>query len=939
MCGSPLGTIRFILPLILLIYFPLICFGQNSNIDSLNHRLQLVGGKERVDVLNALAFHYLIIDLNKSYELIQNTKKEAERFNYPLGTAQAEIYEGLYFNLRGEKKKALQLLQNGSEHARKLGHRGWQGYALTQLGNFYRNQGLYDSAKIWYNHSLRVLGDSLYPWHLSVLYRNLGRYYGNIALPKQEFLYLEKSRAIREKLTDKVLLADIYVNLSQWHLSQSNLELALEYLKKAEGVRADASAIEIQLDIKYQKAIIFFRQGKYADGLAFFEEVKSFYLKNGSLKAYAKALIDLGEVLEEIGNYDISLKNYYEALKVAEEKSYLNDEVLALIGISRNFYRLKQSPMATSFVNTAIQLAEANRFTADAARAYNQKGLIFKFEKKYDSALVFFEKSLAIRKNTNDKKGAASTMANIGETLEAKGKLKEALGYLLESIQLKEEILHQSGLAWGYYDLGSVYTKLGDYTRANRYLKLAEQTARLTNHGIVLANTYETRRNLLAKQGKLNEALRYSILFEKLKDSVNNSVLSNRILSLQSNYELDKRNQEIRLLQANDQLRQKAMENQQEKIDNQRIIILITIIGLAIASVLFYKLFRSSNQTKLLNRQLQERNEEITAQSEELTEANNALQKVNAELAERSEEILAQAEELTEANTSLTELNRALAEKQEEIQTQSEELRVSNEIIRQLNEGLEQKVTDRTRQLEQAYKELDTFFYRSSHDFRRPLTTFMGLSEVAKITVKDQHALHLFEKVRETAVNLDRMLIKLQSISDVGAQQFVYKEISIPLLLEATLDSFRESMERKKIKFQSQTQNLPGFYSYPAFIKIIIENLIENAIQFCRPQDAFIDLEIQNQDGGLQLTIKDNGIGIEKEYQDRIFDMFFRGSEHSKGNGLGLYIVKKAVEKLNGRITFESTPAVGTTFVVWIPNGNQFVHKSQNLRDSQSSMI
>ncbi|NOS91674.1 MAG: tetratricopeptide repeat protein [Cyclobacteriaceae bacterium] len=907
------------------IFFSSIVFAQNTTVDSLNERVQSLTGKEQVDALNALSFNYLIIDLAKSYALIQKTKELSQQLNYPLGTAQAEIYEGLYFNLKSDKKKALQLLQKGGEEARKIGHRGWQGYALTQLGNFYRNQGLYDSAKIWYTNSYRVLSDSLYPWHLSVLYRNMGRYYGNIALPKQEFFYLEKARAIREHLPDKVLLADIYVNLSNWHLSQSNLEQALDYLKKAEGVRADASATEIQLDIQYQKAIIYFRQGKYSEGLAYFEEVKSFYLKNSSLKAYTKALIDLGEVLEEIGDYDISLKNYYEALKVAEEKSFLNDEVLALIGISRNFYRLKQSAMANQFVGKALQLAEANRFTSDVARAYNQKGLILKFEKKYDSAILFFEKSLAIRKNTNDKKGTASTLANIGETQEAKGNLKEALRYLLESIQLKEEILHQSGMAWGYYDLGSVYTKLGNYPEAHRYLTLAEKTARLTRHGIVLVNIYETRRNLLGMQGRTREALQFSILFEKLKDSVTNSALSNRILSLQSNYELDKRNQEIRLLQANDQLQQKALENQQEKIDNQRIIILISILGLAVAGVLFYQLFRSSHQTKSLNKQLQEKNEEVTAQSEELSEANNALQKVNTELGERSEEILAQAEELTEANASLTELNKALAEKQEEIQAQSEELRESNEIIRQLNEGLELKVTDRTRQLEQAYKELDTFFYRSSHDFRRPLTTFMGLAEVAKITVKDQNALHLFEKVRETAVNLDRMLIKLQSISDVGAQQFVYKEVSLNLLLEAAFDSFREAIDRKKIRYQVHMQGVQTFYSYPAFLKIIIENLIENAVQFCRPQEAMIDLFVSEKDGGLQFIIKDNGIGIEKEYQDRVFDMFFRGSEQSKGNGLGLYIVKKAVEKLGGQLSFESLPAIGSTFTIWIPHGHQTI--------------
>lgn len=117
----PTSTIGLIVPFILIIYLPIISFGQNSTLDSLNHRLESVGGRDRVDVLNAVSFQYLIIDLNKSYELIQNTKKEADRIDYPLGKAQAEIYEGLYFNLRGEKKKAIQLLQKAAKMPVNLG--------------------------------------------------------------------------------------------------------------------------------------------------------------------------------------------------------------------------------------------------------------------------------------------------------------------------------------------------------------------------------------------------------------------------------------------------------------------------------------------------------------------------------------------------------------------------------------------------------------------------------------------------------------------------------------------------------------------------------------------------------------------------------------------------------------------------------------------------
>jgi signal transduction histidine kinase len=316
---------------------------------------------------------------------------------------------------------------------------------------------------------------------------------------------------------------------------------------------------------------------------------------------------------------------------------------------------------------------------------------------------------------------------------------------------------------------------------------------------------------------------------------------------------------------------------------------------------------------------LQEQNEEIQAQSEELTETNTSLFKVNRDLAERQEEIQAQAEELTEANQSLTLLNMELAEKTEELAAQSEELKESNQVISSLNQNLESKVIERTQSLEQAYKELDTFFYRSSHDFRRPLTTFMGLAEVAKITVKDQNALDLFDKVKETAVNLDRMLIKLQSISDVAAEQFAVKGISFRSVLDDAFHVYHQELTDANIQVEVRIRIARDIITYPAFLKIVVENLLENAIRFqnqIRPQIVF---EVTEINGGLLLIVEDNGIGIEEIYVNRVFDMFFRGSQHSKGNGLGLYIVKKAVEKMKGHVAFESKYGQGSRVLVWLP--------------------
>lgn len=937
----------FWLMLSVMVWFVTTTVAQTHEIDSLQNIVKNAAGLKKVDALNELSFRLLLVDFAKAKEALAQSKALAGQLNYKKGISEATIFEGVYENLIGNKKKALQLLSLGVEQAKLAGNTGWQGYGLVQKGNIYRNQGIYDSTKFWYDQSFEVLKDSLHPWHLSVLYRNISRYYEAITKPQQELVFLNRTLAIREKLTDKVLLIDVLVLLSKWHLQQAKIEKALAYLNRAEKLGTANAPTETQLQIKQQKAVIFFRQAKYTQALKLYQEVKDYYFINSSLSSYTQLLLDIGELLEEIGNYDISLKNYFDALKIAEEKSFLKDQVNALIGLSRNYYRLKQPNMSIEFVSKGIALAEKNMFTAELARAYNQIGLTLKSEKRYVEANQFFKKALDIRIQLSDQRGQSTSLANIGETLEALGDFRQALNYHLESVAIKEAILYQSGLAWGYFDLASVYTKMNNFEKAQLFLDKAEKTARSTGVIIVLINVYETRRELYRKQGKLEAAIRYSYLFEKLKDSVNNAALTNRILSIQSLYDLDKKNQEIELLRQNKQVQEDQLNIQRSKINQQRLIIGGGIIGFVLLSILAFTLYQFFRKTARLNRQIQERNEEIqvqseeleesnaslallnkalserqeeiAAQSEELSEANVTLQTLNKDLAEKNEQMAAQAEELSEANMALSRVNRELSESHEEMASQSEELRESNQIISQLNEGLEEKVKERTEKLQQAFKELDTFFYRSSHDFRRPLTTFMGLAEVAKITVKDANALDLFQKVKETAVNLDRMLVKLQSISDVGAEQFIYKIVSLPNIFSTTCDTFKEALQQRRIKVVMEINEIPNFSSFPAFLKIIADNLVENSIHFCGSKDPFIKIAAKVDGEAVIISVSDNGVGIEDEYKSRIFEMFFRGNESSKGNGLGLYIVKRAVGKLHGHVIFESRHGIGTTVTIWLP--------------------
>nr|HPH47387.1 HAMP domain-containing sensor histidine kinase [Chryseolinea sp.] len=168
--------------------------------------------------------------------------------------------------------------------------------------------------------------------------------------------------------------------------------------------------------------------------------------------------------------------------------------------------------------------------------------------------------------------------------------------------------------------------------------------------------------------------------------------------------------------------------------------------------------------------------------------------------------------------------------------------------------------------------------------------------------------------------NLDKMLLKLQSISDVGVQHLSVKKIFIKDIFDSVFTTFYESLREEEMKLNVEIAITCDFNSYPSLLNVVIENLVENSIHFKQMgSNSFVNLKAYQHNEEIVIEVSDNGQGIEEQYQDRIFDMYFCGSDRSKGNGLGLYIVKKAVEKLHGRITFQSTYDSGSVFSIFLP--------------------
>ncbi len=217
--------------------------------------------------------------------------------------------------------------------------------------------------------------------------------------------------------------------------------------------------------------------------------------------------------------------------------------------------------------------------------------------------------------------------------------------------------------------------------------------------------------------------------------------------------------------------------------------------------------------------------------------------------------------------------------------------------------------------------ELDNFVYKVSHDLRAPLSSVLGLTHLASIPGNDDNLLEYMTLIGQKARQLDRFISDVLSHSKNLKMALKVEPVDFEGLITRTFSDlhFLKGAEtvQKTIRISGET-----FYSDPWRIAEIFRNLVSNAIKYRRLDEPVTRIMIQVDVGPRECHIHfaDSGIGIAPERRDKIFDMFYRASDQSDGSGLGLYIVRNAIEKLGGTITVQSEEGNGTSFKIRLPD-------------------
>lgn len=225
-------------------------------------------------------------------------------------------------------------------------------------------------------------------------------------------------------------------------------------------------------------------------------------------------------------------------------------------------------------------------------------------------------------------------------------------------------------------------------------------------------------------------------------------------------------------------------------------------------------------------------------------------------------------------------------------------------------------------------QDLKTFIYKASHDIRGPLASIMGLVTVSKLELKEAGATRYLDMINTATQKLDYTLSELVKAMRIKEVETFSDEIDFIQLIDELLNKFTYFPGYNQLTVSTDISLTRPFISDRSILETIMQNLIENVIKYQKTngEASFLKINISNDSQKIKIIVEDNGVGIEEALQSKVFDMYFRANTTTNGSGLGLYLVQKGIEKLNGEVMLKSKIRQGTTITVLLPYHKDLSH-------------
>ncbi len=609
----------------------------------------------------------------------------------------------------------------------------------------------------------------------------------------------------------------------------------------------------------------------------------------------------LGSTYHKLNEFDRALDNYFLFLETKGVQLDIDKKAKSLGSVAKIYQEMGNFKLAYNYRLQALQIYEEIPDSMGVARSVYEIGNIYFYQFRFESALQYFTRTLKIAEKIGNQTATYASLGAIGSTYERLNRIEESLKYNLRALELAEEMDYVLGIAYATHNVGSNYFNIGECDLALKYLTKSwelkqelgdkwgeveslraignlhvdldkfSKALQYFNEALNIAQSigsrpriievYESMGEAYRKNGDIANAYKYQSAYLNLKDSLLNENTLQEMNQAKINYEMYKKEREIRFLKKENEL----LQTQQEIKFYQN----ASLMGIAFFAIFTTALFLYYRKLRQYNEILETKNEQIQQQNQELESSNH----------------------------QQIELNKLLANKNEQIQEQNQQLENSNLELRQ-------------------------FAYIASHDLKEPLRTISSYTSLLDRRYKkelDQDAQEFMGFVTDAVKRMYALLDDLLAYSRVGSQDQTKKWINTKEVVDSVVGILQPAIHQKNAKIH--VQFLPTIKASQVQMQQLFQNLISNGLKFQRTEFPEVWVNCQKKDKSYVFSVKDNGIGIELDYQQKIFEMFRRlhTKEEYEGTGIGLATCKKIVEQHGGQIWVESAVGEGSTFFFTLP--------------------
>ena len=605
------------------------------------------------------------------------------------------------------------------------------------------------------------------------------------------------------------------------------------------------------------------------------------------------------------------------------------------------------------YCQSAILYFEKENNQEKIAWAYQRSAIVEDLLGNRSKSQAMFEKSLAIFESLDNKEGIAYALSDLGVIHTFKGAYIKASKYYIKALRIFEKHHNDLGVARVYSSLGFFYKRQSQNRKAEEYFILALEKAEEANDKYWIGMSMMGLTKIFRKKEQFEEALKLNERLIEIAKSLKSNYL---LLDGQKNqafllFDLGKYDESITAaLSALDLMHLQNRKQSESTIFNLLAKNYLQQNKLDLAHNYLEKVYNNANASK------DDKADTYALQAEYWKKKGNYQKAFYAQ-----QEYVSLKNELTKKEKDIAisrlESSYQLGQKQTEINLLNEKSELQQQTLyrrnmflfsvialsiiviallyrnyyfkQQLNKTLESKISERTKDLEKVnYKlaasneELKKFAHLTSHDLREPLRNIFGffhLLEKRKSNLTEETTQEYINLAKKNAVQMNNLIEDIVSFTQVHETTEISEMVDINDIVMEIRTNFNDVIHSKKANII--TNNLPTIPAVYSEMFKIFEQIIHNGLKFNQSPSPTIEIECLQNDMEYCFSIKDNGIGIEQEYFDKIFEMFGRLHNRAQyeGSGIGLATCKKIIDKYGGKIYVQSNFGESSTFIFTLP--------------------